>query len=142
MFPAISLTKSVLPWIVSLVVTAAVDAAVTPYVHYRMRDGSPATQGGNNLPSDASGNGRHITNAGPGTPVITNTGGPDDDAYYTFEGNNQYFYGTAAAAGWDPPENNVGVEAWVRTSNLTQTNKHRATGMWKAARRRRRKYSS
>ncbi|MGL5019973.1 MAG: alpha-L-fucosidase [Luteolibacter sp.] len=97
-------------------------SAVTPYVHYRMGDGTPATNGGGNLPYDSSGNGRHMANKAAGTPVITSSGGPTNDAYYTFAGSNQYFFGTTAA--WNPPEDNVGVEAWVRTSNLSQMNRH------------------
>ena len=95
---------------------------VTTYAHYRMGDGTPATNGGRNLPYDASGNGRHLANAGAGTPLITSNGGPNGDACYTFSGDYQYFYGTAAA--WDPPEDNVGVEAWVKTPDLTQSNVH------------------
>lgn len=105
-----------------LFAASAATAAVTPYAHYRMGDGTPATNGGNNLPYDASGNGRHMTNTATGTPVITPTGGPHNDAFYSFNGSNQYFYGTGST--WNPPEDNVGVEAWVRTSNISQVNKN------------------
>lgn len=95
----------------------------SPYAHYRMGDGDPATNGGRNLPYDSSGNARHLATAAPGTPAISNIGGPNNDAYYTFNGTNQhYFFGTSAA--WNPPEDNIGVEAWVRTSNLSQMDRH------------------
>ncbi len=114
--------KLSLPLILPLLAVSVAQAAVTPYAHYRMGDGAPATNGGNNLPNDASGNGRHMANAATGTPAITPNAGPSDDAFYTFSGSGQYFFGTAAA--WNPPEDNVGVEAWVRTSNLSQLNKN------------------
>lgn len=113
-----SIKKSALPWIVACLSIPAANAAVIPYAHYRMGDSTPACNGGNNLPYDSSGNGRHIANAASGTPAITPTGGPSNDAYYTFNGSNQHFYGTAT--GWNPPEDNVGVEVWVRASNLSQ----------------------
>lgn len=97
-------------------------AAITPFAHYRMGDGTPATNGGRNLPYDSSGNGRHMASAAAGTPALTQTGGPTDDAFYTFNGSSHYFFGTVTA--WDPPEDNVGVEAWVRTSNLNQVNRN------------------
>ena len=99
-------------------------ATVTPYAHYLMGDGIPSTNGGKNLPWDASGNVRHMTGAATGTPAISPNGGPGDDAYTTFNGSDQYFFGTNTAAAWNPPEDNVGVEAWVRTSNLAQVNRH------------------
>jgi alpha-L-fucosidase len=101
---------------------AAAHAAVIPYAHYRMGDSTPATNGGNNLPHDSSGNGWPMINSAGGTPVITSNGGPNHDAYYTFNGSDQFFHGTAA--GWNPPEDNVGVEIWVRTSKLSQVNQH------------------
>lgn len=105
-----------------MITAAAAWAVVTPYAHYRMGDGSPSTNGGNNLPFDASGNARHMAGSASGTPAITNRGGPKDDAFYTFNGVNRYFFGTVTP--WNPPEDNVGVEAWVRTSNLSQTNRN------------------
>ena len=105
-----------------LMAATAATAAVTPYAHFRLGDGTPATNGGRNLPWDSSGNGRHMANAASGTPVITPSGGPHNDAYYHFSGSNQYYFGTVTA--WDPPEDNVGVEAWVRTSNLSQVDRH------------------
>ena len=42
------------------------------------------------------------------------------DLYYTFNGVNQGYFGT----GYDAPENNVGIEVWVRTSDVAQTNHH------------------
>jgi alpha-L-fucosidase len=105
-----------------ILVPGASNAAVTPFVHYRMGDGTPGTNGGKNLPYDSSGNGRHMASAASGTPTLTQTGGPNDDAFYTFNGSSHYFFGTVTA--WDPPEDNVGVEAWVRTSNLNQVNRN------------------
>lgn len=105
-----------------LLAAAMAQATVTPYAHYRMGDGDPSTNGGNNLPYDSSGNDRHLANSASGTPAVSASGGPTDDAFYTFTGSNQYFFGTTTS--WNPPEDNVGVEAWVRTSNLTQINKN------------------
>lgn len=105
-----------------LLAAAMAQATVTPYAHYRMGDGDPSTNGGNNLPYDSSGNDRHLANSASGTPAVSASGGPTNDAFYTFTGSNQYFFGTTTS--WDPPEDNVGVEAWVRTSNLTQINKN------------------
>ena len=122
-FPHPHIVKLSLPLILPLLAVSA-HAAVTPYAHYRMGDGAPSTNAGNNLPYDASGNGRHMAGAAAGTPAISNSGGPTDDSFYTFTGSNQYFFGTATAATWNPPEDNVGVEAWVRTSNLSQLNKN------------------
>jgi alpha-L-fucosidase len=95
---------------------------VATYAHYRMGDGSPSTNGGRNLPYDASGNGRHMVTAATGTPAISSSGGPNNDAFYTFSGDNQFY--TGAAGGWDPPEDNVGVEVWVRTTHVAQLNAH------------------
>lgn len=105
-----------------LVMEVGRPADFTVLAHYRMGDGEPATNGGANLPYDSSGNGHHLVNAGPETPPISANGGPNDDAYYSFDGSSHYFWGTADA--WSPPLDNVGVEAWVRTSNLTQANSH------------------
>ena len=110
--------------LIFLLLAAVAQATVTPYAYYPMGDGTPATNGGNNLPYDASGNGRHMASSASGTPAISTTGGPTNDAFYTFTGTNQHFFGTVASTTWDPPEDNVGVEAWVRTSNLAQTDKN------------------
>ncbi len=115
-------TVATIPGVVTSSAFSMINEPVTPYVHYRMGDGTPATNGGRNLPYDSSGNSRHMASQASGTPVITSSGGPNNDAYYTFTGSNQYFFGTTAA--WNPPEDNVGVEAWVRTSNLSQVDKH------------------
>lgn len=111
-----------LAWAICLTCFDPAHATVTPFAHFRMGDDTPPTQGGRNLPRDSSGQGRHMTGAGAGTPVIQAQGGPTGDAFYRFNGSSDYFFGTATA--WDPPEDDVGVEAWVRTSNVTQTNRH------------------
>lgn len=78
--------------------------------------------GGNNLPQDSSANGYHFVSQINGAAITTSAsgGGYDNDAYYSFNGSDQAFYGI----GYDAPEDNVGIEVWVRTSDLAQTNEH------------------
>jgi alpha-L-fucosidase len=116
--------KLYLSLIFSLLGVAVAQATVIPYAFYEMGDGIPATNGGNNLPFDSSGNGRHMADSASGTPAISAVGGPTNDAFYTFTGSNQHFFDTVTSASWNPPEDNVGIEVWVRTSNLTQSNKN------------------
>jgi hypothetical protein len=84
---------------------------------YRMGD---AGQGSNNRPSDSSTNGRNFTGNVNAATINPNGGGYGNDAHYTFNGVDQAYYGNT----YDAPENNVGVEVWVRTSDLAQNNKH------------------
>ena len=99
--------------------TNAATPGITVQSWFRMGD---AGQGSNNLPLDASGNARHFTSSTGATSTIIspNGGGYSNDAYYTFNGVNQSYFIT----GYDAPENNVGIEAWVRTSDLAQLNHH------------------
>jgi hypothetical protein len=83
---------------------------------YRMGDNG---QGSGNLPLDSSGNGRNFTGAINSATITPTGGGYNNDAYYTFNGSNQGYYDI----GYDAPEDNVGVEVWVRTSDLAQTNR-------------------
>ena len=86
---------------------------------YRMGDDG---QGANNLPQDSSGNARHfiVKNGASDTSISANGGGYNNDAYYTFDGVDQSYQDI----GYDAPENNVGVEVWVKTSDLAQLNAH------------------
>lgn len=86
---------------------------------YRMGD---AGQGVNNLPQDSSGNARNfiVKTGASDTSISANGGGYNNDAYYTFDGVDQSYQDI----GYDAPENNVGVEVWVKTSDLAQLNAH------------------
>ena len=84
-----------LAWAICLTCFDPAHATVTPFAHFRMGDDTPPTQGGRNLPRDSSGQGRHMTGAGAGTPVIQAQGGPTGDAFYRFNGSTDYFFGTS-----------------------------------------------
>jgi len=88
---------------------------VTANAHYRMGD---AGQGASNLPLDSSANGLHFLSPINSATITPSGGGFDDDAYYTFNGINQAYYDI----GYDLPEDNIGIEVWVRTSDLAQAN--------------------
>jgi hypothetical protein len=91
-------------------------SAITVQAHYRMGDEG---EGANNRPLDSSGEGRDFTgNINTATINLTG-GGYSNDAYYTFNGTNQGYFDI----GYDAPEDNVGVEVWVRTSDLAQVNR-------------------
>lgn len=97
--------------------TTAPDPGIAVQAWYRMGD---AGQGTGNLPLDSSVNARHFTvKTGINTTITPNGGGYNNDAYYTFNAVDQSCYNSI---GYDPPENNVGVEVWVRTSDLAQLN--------------------
>lgn len=97
--------------------TNAPDPGIVVQAWYRMGD---AGQGANNLPADSSTNARNFTGNINSATVNPNGGGYGNDAHYTFNGVDQAYFGN----GYDAPENNVGIEAWVRTSDLAQNNKH------------------
>ena len=104
----------------SAVVSATTNAAEPSIVvqgWYRMGD---AGQGTNNLPTDSSTNARNFTGNVNGATVNPNGGGYGNDAHYTFNGVDQAYFGN----GYNAPENNVGVEVWVRSSAVSQSNKH------------------
>ena len=104
----------------SAVVSATTNAAEPGIVvqgWYRMGD---AGQGANNLPTDSSPNARSFTGNINAATVNPNGGGYGNDAYYTFNGVDQAYFGN----GYNAPENNVGVEVWVRSSAVSQSNKH------------------
>jgi len=90
---------------------------ITVQAWYQMGDNG---QGTNNRPVDSSPNTRHFTGNASSATMTPNGGGYSNDAYYSFNGVDQGYYGT----GYDAPENNVGIEVWVRTSDLAQTNHH------------------
>lgn len=94
-------------------------ATVTTQAHYRMGEGgAPAGK----QPQDVSGNNRHFISSinggsvtiGPASPAAGST------QAYVFNGGDQGFYD----AGYNAPENNVGIEAWVRIGNLAQVNRN------------------
>jgi alpha-L-fucosidase len=89
----------------------------TANARYRMGD---AGQGPNNLPLDSSSNGLNFLSSINSATITPNGGGFNDDAYYTFNGINQAYYDI----GFDLPEDNIGIEVWVRTSDLSQTNRN------------------
>jgi hypothetical protein len=98
--------------------TTAPDPGIVVQAWFRM--GDSAAPGLNNLPTDSSTNTRDFTvkNGATDTTISPTGGGYNNDAYYTFNGVDQSYN----SIGYDPPENNVGVEVWVRTSNLAQIN--------------------
>ena len=104
----------------STVVSATTNVA-TPGINvqawYRMGDGG---QGANNLPTDSSTNARNFTGNVSSASISANGGGYRNDSFYTFNGVDQGYYGS----GFDAPENNVGIEVWVRTSDLAQAPHH------------------
>ena len=103
------------PLLVAILVFAATGyAAVTTEAEYLFGDDGV---GVGDRPLDSSGNGWDIINT-TGGATVSSTGGPLNDAYYSFNGAGGFWKDA-----YDPPENNVGVEAWVRTSNLTQANR-------------------
>ena len=74
--------------------------------------------GANNRPLDSSGWNYHFQNDTNGSAVQVRSAGaaPGSSNYYVFNGANQGF----SVTGFDAPEDNVGVEAWVQTHDLTQ----------------------
>jgi hypothetical protein len=90
-------------------------SAITVQAHFEMGDNGV---GIDNLPQDSSGNGRHFTGTnGVGTTVILTGGGYNNDAYYSFNGEQGF-----NDIGYTAPQDNVGIELWVRTQNTTQNN--------------------
>ena len=81
---------------------------------YRMGDDGA---GANNLPLDSSGNGRNFTQNINSAILNVTGGGYNNDAHYYFGGSQGYY-----DIGYDAPEDNVGLEIWVRTFNTTQDN--------------------
>lgn len=97
--------------------TFAPDPGIVVQAWYRMGDGISDANG---IPVDSSTNGRNFLGViNPAVPQSSG-GGYGGDAYLNFNGSNQAYYGI----GYDAPENNVGVEVWVRTSDLAQSNRH------------------
>ena len=91
---------------------APAHSAITVQAHFELGDNGAGTS---NLPLDSSGNGRNFT-AFVNTATINLTGGGyNDDAHYYFGGSQGYY-----DIGYDAPEDNVGLEIWVRTFNTTQ----------------------
>jgi len=91
-------------------------SAITVQAHFEMGDNG---SGLDNRPTDSSGNGRNFESIEGTTTTINLTGGGyNNDAYYAFDGSQGY-----SDIGYTAPLENVGIEVWVRTSNLTQANK-------------------
>ncbi len=82
---------------------------------YRMGEDGLGT---GNEPKDSSGNGRDFVNADANSwssvATSTTTPPPASTKYYVFPGDLTGF----SDVGWDPPENNVGVECWAKSSDL------------------------
>lgn len=98
--------------------TTAPDPGIVVQAWYRMGD---AGQGADNLPTDSSGNNRHFVNLSTAAATVSPSGGGyANDAYYTFNGTDQGYN----SIGYDAPENNVGIEVWVRASDVLQENTH------------------
>jgi Concanavalin A-like lectin/glucanases superfamily/Fibronectin type III domain len=97
--------------------TLAPDPGIVVQAWYRMGDGIPDANG---LPADSSVNGRNFLGLVNPATAQSNGGGYGGDAYLNLNGVDQAYYGI----GYDAPENNVGVEVWVRTSDLAQGNRH------------------
>ena len=98
--------------------TSAPDPGIAVQAWFRM--GDSAAPGLNNLPTDSTASARNFTvfSGATDTTISPTGGGYNNDAYYSFNGADQSYN----SIGYDPPENNVGVEVWVRTSNLAQLN--------------------
>jgi hypothetical protein len=91
-------------------------SAITVQAYFEMGDNGA---GADNRPTDSSGNVRNFGNIeGAATTISLTGGGYDNDAYYAFDGTQGY-----SDIGYAAPLDNVGIEVWVRTSNLTQENK-------------------
>jgi hypothetical protein len=100
--------------------TTAPDPGIAVQAWFQMGDSVPP--GSNNLPTDSTVNARNfsVVTGAADTTISPTGGGYNNDAYYTFNGVDQSYN----SIGYDPPENNVGVEVWVRTSDLAQANAH------------------
>ena len=74
--------------------------------------------GANNRPLDSSGWNYHFQSDSNGAAVQVRGSGaaPGSSSYYVFNGANQGF----TVTGFDAPEDNVGVEAWVQAHDLSQ----------------------
>jgi autotransporter-associated beta strand protein len=77
-----------------------------------------AGTGENNRPTDSSGWGHDFLTELDGASVMLSSASPPPGSsqYYDFGGTSGF-----ADIGWNPPEDDVGVECWVRVGDLTQT---------------------
>ena len=91
-------------------------SSITVQAYFEMGDNGA---GIDNRPADSSTNSRDFEEI-EGDVVTLNPsgGGYNNDANYSFDGSQGYF-----DIGYVAPSNNVGIELWVRTSNLTQENR-------------------
>jgi hypothetical protein len=109
--PLALLTAAILPWLPA-------SATITVEAHYRMGEDGIGT---NRRPLDSSGTNRHFLTDGNGATTGTTAATPaGSTAAYVFSGTNQGFRNT----GWDPPEDNIGIECWARADSLTQGTAH------------------
>ena len=91
-------------------------SAITVKAYFEMGDNG---QGADNRPADSSANARDFTGIEGGAATINpSEGGFNNGAYYSFDGSRGYF-----DIGYVAPNDHIGLEVWVRTSNLTQSNK-------------------
>ncbi|MDB6079503.1 MAG: crotonobetainyl-CoA--carnitine CoA-transferase, partial [Akkermansiaceae bacterium] len=103
------------PYLLLLLSLAQQASALDIQASYHLGEDSPQT---NNRPFDSSGHGHHFSaDLGGGSVVIsTASPAPGSTACYVFSGSNQGFYDTL----YNAPEDNVGIQAWVKTGDLTQ----------------------
>ena len=93
-------------------------AGFTVEAHFKMGDDGV---GADNRPLDSSGNERHFKERiGDSDITVTSSGGGyANDAFYSFSGSIQGFYDLVVDS--NTPNDNIGIEIWVRTDNDTQT---------------------
>jgi len=101
---------------ISLASLANVTASITVQTWYKLGEDGV---GAGNLPTDSSGNARDFVNAdansGSDVTVETTSPPPGSSKYYLLDGNLTGF----SDVGWDPPEDNVGIECWARSGDLS-----------------------
>ncbi len=89
-------------------------ASITVEAYYRL--GETGDTGG--PPTDSSGNNRNFIVTNPnavGNAVVSSTAPPPGSTQYYVLENMAGF----SDVGWDPPEDNVGVECWAQSRDLT-----------------------
>ncbi|MBK1884051.1 alpha-L-fucosidase [Luteolibacter pohnpeiensis] len=101
-----------------LMALASTSAAVEVEAIYHL--GENETQS-SNRPTDSSGKGRNFSSELNGGSVQISSEQPPfgSTRYYTFNGTNQGFYDV----NYNAPENNIGIEAWVKIGDLTQSDR-------------------
>jgi hypothetical protein len=110
--PSQIVAATVAAWLAGLI---GVPASIDIQAHYRLGENGVGTD---NLPKDSSGNARDFqTGAGATAANVTvssTSPAPGSTSYYLFNGDMTGF----DEIGWDPPEDNIGVECWARSGDL------------------------